>query len=155
MTASIQHAFRSFSIDDQPFRSLWPGDLHHVPPCILTIVRLSASVNRFAPSYIISISNIFPRFFPLMQFPSSILVVTWCSLFSLFITWPEWVAWLYCIFVLSDLVVLSSYTTVSFDYFSGSMRVIAFLSGVAFLLPPVSFIAVLKLFRPQIRMGPL
>ena len=84
--------------------------------------------------------------FPLLLYPSIIPVVTRCSSFSLLITWPKKVAWHLLNLFMSDLVVSALFRLISLQ----SMRFVAFSTGTTFLLPPVSFVLVLKLSRPCI-----
>ena len=85
--------------------------------------------------------------FHLLRFPSIIPVVTKCSNFSL-ITWLRKFAWRLDILSVSHVVVSAS--RISFDFFA-VQEIVAFSVGIAFLLPPVSLVAILKLYRPRIR----
>ena len=83
----------------------------------------------------------------LLRFSLIIPVVTRCSSFSFILTWQKKVSWCLGILFLSD-VVSASGNTVFFIYLH-FMRFIAFSVRTKFLLPPVPFVAVLKLSTPH------
>ena len=125
-----------------------------------SLVNVRACVTRLTLSFFVSPYNIVSSCFPLLRFPSIILVVTRCSIFSLLITLPKKVSWRLCILFKGDVVMSASHNKFSLSPLQ-SIRFLAFSVGtiiitdtsirfVSFFFFFFFFLASLKLPRRRI-----